>query len=169
MPETIACPQCGRSLRLPDGLLGQLVKCPSCGHVFTATQSSPPRPAPVAAAAPQARRSAAADRPQDEDSPRPVPDHDRADEHPAAPHRGGLILALGILGLMLSCLPPVGWILGGVAMNLANTDLQEMKDGRLDRSGRSLTETGRTCGVLAVVLASVVVLLFCLIAIAQID
>lgn len=36
MPEIIACPDCERTLRVPDNLLGRKVKCPSCGITFTA-------------------------------------------------------------------------------------------------------------------------------------
>ncbi len=40
MPEIIACPDCGRKLRVPDDLLGHKVKCPSCGINFTASVAS---------------------------------------------------------------------------------------------------------------------------------
>lgn len=36
MPEIIACPDCERTLRVPDDLLGRKVKCPSCGITFIA-------------------------------------------------------------------------------------------------------------------------------------
>jgi predicted Zn finger-like uncharacterized protein len=36
---TIACPACGRPLRVPESLLGQMVKCPSCLHTFAAPDS----------------------------------------------------------------------------------------------------------------------------------
>ena len=36
MPDLISCPQCDKRLRVPDRLLGQTVKCPSCGTSFTA-------------------------------------------------------------------------------------------------------------------------------------
>lgn len=48
MPLTITCPACQRTLRVPESLLGQAVKCPSCSHRFTTTEQSedeapPPR------------------------------------------------------------------------------------------------------------------------------
>jgi hypothetical protein len=50
MSFTIACPSCERTLRVPPGLLGQVVKCPSCSTNFTAPESveeeAPRRPAP---------------------------------------------------------------------------------------------------------------------------
>src|SRR5258707_1005708 len=39
MPEVVTCPQCERQLRVPDELVGQRVKCPTCGTNFTATVS----------------------------------------------------------------------------------------------------------------------------------
>jgi predicted Zn finger-like uncharacterized protein len=32
----VDCPSCTRKLRIPDSLLGKLVKCPTCNHNFTA-------------------------------------------------------------------------------------------------------------------------------------
>jgi hypothetical protein len=48
---TITCPACGRPLRVPENLLGQMVKCPSCMHTFAAPDSleevpTPRRPEP---------------------------------------------------------------------------------------------------------------------------
>jgi hypothetical protein len=167
MPETITCPKCGRPLRLPDGLLGGLVQCPACQNVFTATAPVPP-PRPAQAPAVEVGwRPTAGGRQQDDSGPSLPQVGENEDRR--QPHRGVLILSLGILGLLLSCLPPVGWVFGGVAMSLANADLQEMKDGRMDRSGVSLTESGKVCGVLAVIMASVFLLLGCLVAIAQLE
>lgn len=36
MSEIITCPQCQRKVRLPKGLIGQLVRCPSCSATFLA-------------------------------------------------------------------------------------------------------------------------------------
>jgi predicted Zn finger-like uncharacterized protein len=48
MPEVVTCPKCERQLRVPDELIGQRVKCPTCGTNFTATVAgSPSGPSPV--------------------------------------------------------------------------------------------------------------------------
>jgi len=54
MPETLVCPECQRKMRLPDGVLGKKVKCPTCAAVFVATAPEaaavpvpPPVPVPV--------------------------------------------------------------------------------------------------------------------------
>lgn len=62
------------------------------------------------------------------------------------PHRATLILVLGILGLVL-CAP-----LGLVAWLMGNGDLKEMDAGAMDPSGRSTTNAGRICGMIATIL-----------------
>jgi predicted Zn finger-like uncharacterized protein len=42
MPINTDCPSCNRKLRVPDELLGKKVKCPTCGTVFQADESSSP-------------------------------------------------------------------------------------------------------------------------------
>jgi hypothetical protein len=47
MPAETTCPKCSRPLRVPDKLMGQAVKCPSCLEQFTATAEmcgQPPTP-----------------------------------------------------------------------------------------------------------------------------
>ncbi len=57
------------------------------------------------------------------------------------PHRGTLILVLGILSLVVC--GPIGiaaWIMG-------NGDLKEIDAGRMDPAGRGNTNAGRICGM----------------------
>ena len=68
---------------------------------------------------------------------------------PLKPHRGGAVLALGILGLV------VCFILGVVAWVMGNNDLREMDIGVMDPSGRSMTQAGKVCGIVSVVFALV--------------
>lgn len=71
------------------------------------------------------------------------------------PHRGTLILVLGILSLILcgifTGIP--AWIMGG-------GDLKLMDAGAMDPSGRSLTNAGRICGIISCVLTALTVLGF---------
>lgn len=62
------------------------------------------------------------------------------------PHRGGLILALGILG-WFSC--PIFSVL---AWAFGTSDLREMRAGRMDPSGMGLTQAGQILGVINSVL-----------------
>lgn len=61
------------------------------------------------------------------------------------PHRGTLILVLGILGIVLTCV-----ILGIIAWVMGNGDLKAMDAGQMDPSGRSLTNVGRILGIVSV-------------------
>ena len=51
MPQTIGCPACRQSLRVPDDLVGHAVKCPACAHTFTAPggEAEAPRRPPTLA------------------------------------------------------------------------------------------------------------------------
>ena len=62
------------------------------------------------------------------------------------PHRGTLILVLGILSLLV-CAP-----LGIFAWIMGNSDLREMDSGTMDPEGRSLTQGGKVCGIIACIL-----------------
>jgi hypothetical protein len=72
-------------------------------------------------------------------------------------HRGSTILVLGILGLV------VCFILGIFAWTMGNEDLQKMRAGRMDRSGKSLTEAGKICGMVAVLWQIFGILIFILV------
>jgi len=74
------------------------------------------------------------------------------------PHRGGIVLGLGILGLisalMLLPLGIVAWILG-------SKELRGMKAGTVDPSGRSVTQVGWAFGIVGTI-AWIAVALFTL-------
>ncbi len=62
------------------------------------------------------------------------------------PHRGVLILVLGILAWVI-CFPCgiAAWIMG-------NSDLKEMDTGTMDPSGRGMTLAGKICGMILTIL-----------------
>jgi len=62
------------------------------------------------------------------------------------PHRGTLILVLGILGLVI-CGP-----LGIVAWVMGSGDLKEIDAGTMDPAGRGTTQAGKICGIIATIL-----------------
>lgn len=63
-----------------------------------------------------------------------------------APHRGVLVLVLGILSIVLcGLLGPVAWIMG-------NKDMAEIDAGRMDPTGRGMTQAGKICGIVGTVL-----------------
>ncbi len=68
------------------------------------------------------------------------------------PHRGAIVLVLGILGIV------VCFITGIIAWVMGNKDLSAMRAGTMDPTGEGLTQAGRICGIISVVLG---VLGFC--------
>lgn len=69
---------------------------------------------------------------------------------PQEPHRGTLILVLGILSLT-TC----GWVAGFIAWILANDDLKKMRQGLMDRAGENNTNAGRIMGIISIALSIV--------------
>lgn len=59
------------------------------------------------------------------------------------PHRGSVILTLGILGLVVCPL------LGIAAWQMGNNDLNQMNYGRMEPAGPDLTSAGRVLGMVA--------------------
>jgi hypothetical protein len=91
MPDVTRCPSCGRPLRVPEQLFGELVQCPSCAYTFTATPagSDPPAPAvPAPEPAPELREhvtqtpelSLPRSAPEEKERWRPPPEED--DDYP---------------------------------------------------------------------------------------
>jgi hypothetical protein len=76
------------------------------------------------------------------------------------PHRGSLVMVLGILSLVVApiVLGPIAWILG-------NEDLKKMRAGKMDPEGESPTNTGRVCGMIATILGIVMLVVGIIIAI----
>lgn len=64
-----------------------------------------------------------------------------------SPHRGGLILVLGLIGFAVSCpiFSLMAWVMG-------SHDLAEMRAGRMDRSGEGLTQVGQVLGMILSIL-----------------
>jgi predicted Zn finger-like uncharacterized protein len=195
--ETVSCPQCDKKLRVPETLLGKLVKCPTCGHTFTATVSAPAKKTDPDEKPDRSARVKTKD--EDDEAPPPksrVSRDDDEDDRPLRksrrsrddddddrssrrrsrrdrwdddddddddrssrlrrrdlmPHRGPLILVLGILGLVIGLSTGVGFVLGLFAWILGNNDLKEMQAGRMDREGEGMTQGGRICGMIATIL-----------------
>jgi hypothetical protein len=77
------------------------------------------------------------------------------------PHRGGLILALGLVALaggVSFCAPA---LIGPVAWALGSWDLREIREGRMDPEGEGMTRAGQVCGIVSTVLLILATLFFC--------
>jgi predicted Zn finger-like uncharacterized protein len=227
MPTTLACPECGSKLRVPDDLAGQPVRCARCSATFTAPAAAPPPPSPARQERPRgpdagpppapppagpgedlalrlnlsldddrppaARPPAPRHAPEPEREPppparRPLLNDDADDlkdcprcgkqlhrdyvrcpycgarqrpprvprpyfgRRDAEPHRGGLVMALGIIGVVGLVCPPVGTIFGIIAWALGRSDLGKMRRGDMDPEGEGLTQAGWVCGIVAAAL-----------------
>jgi len=114
------CPHCQQQVNIPEQLFGRRVRCPLCQQVFVAEGEEAP---PAVRAAP---------------------------ERDVEPHRGGLILTLGILSvvtipicfLISALLGPLTWAMG-------HADLKKMRQGKMDKSGWGVTQAGYTLGIVS--------------------
>jgi predicted Zn finger-like uncharacterized protein len=212
-PIITDCPSCSRKVRVPEELLGKLVRCPTCGHTFTAsltpaqtdagdnphpgdrpptleldepaqvpqTGESPPEPAsapePVRRQSPDdlqpcpycgERIAANALRckycgevldEEEEDDERPWEESRRRfrGRRDAEPHRGVLILVLGIISIVLAgfvwC-SVIGLPLGIAAWVMGQADLRKIRNGSMDPEGEGLTQAGKICGIIGTILDS---------------
>lgn len=181
MQEIINCPNCSRKLQVPENLIGQDVQCPTCGQTFVANvDSAPPLPPPTSSGPPPIPTSKPVEVPPESDYGRQrsreryVPDDeyyddDYEDDYDRAPrrrrrrrdltpHRGGTVLTLGILSLF--CFGP---ILGPTAWIMGQSDMKEIREGRMDPDGEGMTNAGRIIGIISSVLWGLYVLFLCLV------
>jgi predicted Zn finger-like uncharacterized protein len=170
MPTLITCPSCTRQLKVPDHLLGKKVKCPTCSTTFSAAAVGAGEPVPEPPPLPDAPSASvpARTRPRDDDY---DDDRDDYDDRPrrrrrrirrdSEPHRGGLILALGIISLVpmgCSLIAPFAWYMG-------SKDLRKIRNGTMDPEGESMTTAGWICGIIGSVILIISVLVGCVYAI----
>jgi hypothetical protein len=153
MADIIHCPSCRRKLQVPEALFGQDVQCPSCGATFQAKGNpAPPETAPQAIPReenPAAERHFLPRETDDDDN----DDYDDRDigvrgRRDVEPHRGTLILVLGILSLVLG---GFGIIFGPIAWIMGSNDLAKIRSGQMDPDGESLTNAGRICGMIGTI------------------
>jgi predicted Zn finger-like uncharacterized protein len=72
------------------------------------------------------------------------------------PHRGALILVLGILSIVIGC---IGLPLGISAWVMGRGDLAKMRNRDMDPSGEGLTQAGLICGIIGTIWQSLSVCL----------
>lgn len=174
MNEIITCPNCQKKLQLPEEYLGKTVQCPGCKQTFTAQRAGvvPPPPTSPGREAPpppkddyeeeelprrRRRRRADDDYEEDDYDDDDYDDRPRRRRRDLVPHRGGVILTLGILSLLI-CGP-----LGIAAWVMGNNDLAEIRGGRMDPEGEGTTQAGRICGMIATILMGLGLALACII------
>jgi predicted Zn finger-like uncharacterized protein len=131
--DLLTCRQCGRQVH-PDA-----ARCYHCGYPLAFDQRG--------ARLPRSREAwREIDLRKDGEQTQPW----RRD---AEPHRGPLILTLGIIGLVcLGFCGPIGVVLGVIAWVLGHQDLEKIKKRQLDPEGEGLTQAGWVCGISGTIL-----------------
>ncbi len=193
MAIIVRCSSCQRQLKVPDDLRGKRVRCPGCGATFTASapEDEPPDREPRAEEdAPRRRRPQPEEESYEEEQqprrrrPRPPPEeeYEEEDEYPDEdyddeprprrrrryrPHRGVLILVLGILSIFFAlvgvcCAPvifgPLSLGLGIPTWVLGQGDRKKMRDRIMDPNGQGLTTAGWICGIVGTSLGGLLLL-----------
>ena len=77
-------------------------------------------------------------------TPTPIPTQQGGQDF--QPHRGSMILTFGIIGV--ACCFPFGiaaWVMG-------HSDIKSIDSGVMDPSGRSMTNGGKICGIISVII-----------------
>lgn len=156
-----ACPYCSKTLKTKDDKAGLSATCPGCSAELTVPQQSP---STAVVDEPEVVETAGATRacpmcgeqvPVKATKCRFCGEQisDKKSRRILAPHRGVLILVLGLLSWLVC--PFVGvaaWFMG-------THDLQEMDAGRMDDEGRALTQAGRIIGLIFLILGVVSLLI----------
>jgi predicted Zn finger-like uncharacterized protein len=191
MSIIVDCPSCSRKLRVPDDLLGTKVKCPTCGGTFDAVAAPAEGAPPGSEVGPPSERGSFPDANRGETAfespPRPdarageAEEDDRPWEQPhdwhpnlrrdSEPHRGGLILTLGIISIIVAAGSPVlygcpsivslplgitAWVLGG-------RDLKKIRANLMDPRGQGNTQAGWICGIVGTCMSLLCVTAFVII------
>lgn len=162
MSIEIGCTGCGQTLRVADEHAGKKARCPACGTIVQVPEAGMAAPFEPVAESPFSGTPQPApdtnpfgDRPEPPLSPyaSPATSSFKPPQSYLRPHRGGLILTFGILGV-LCCMPfgIVAWVMGAA-------DLKEIRAGRMDPSGQGMTQAGMIIGMIWTVLAGILFLI----------
>lgn len=176
MPISIVCSHCEKKLKVDDAAAGKKIRCPACKETIAVAEADAEATPP-----PKNRKAAAPDEQEDDDGYVMDERRDEEDEQlrrdrrrdqkrrdrqererrrrACKPHRGVLLLTLGILSIVLSCASIISWILAWRTIQMANEDLYAMSAGRMDRAGEGMTKAASICGYLGAVLAIVLLIL----------
>jgi predicted Zn finger-like uncharacterized protein len=154
--DLLDCPKCGAQVHK------DLDNCNRCGARMGSAKKDEDEDEQEEAKSRSSRRSRRRRRDDDDD------DDDAPRRGPVRrdcePHRGVLILILGIVSLVLVgvqagiCLPLplitglISWIMGG-------SDLRKMNAGQMDPEGRGMTLAGYICGIIGTALSTLILLL----------
>lgn len=167
------CVGCGNLLRVPDKHAGKNAKCPGCATLNTIPNTIPDgadnfqagnNPFDNSQAQPSVPEKTPVPNPFTGSGPYPYQPQNAYQGVPGyshlPPHRGGAVLALGLIStignILLCCIFPMLGIVMSVpgifAWVMGTKDLKKMSLGSMDPSGRSLTQVGLVFGIVGVIL-----------------
>jgi len=148
MTIELPCSQCGQRLRVADEFAGRQARCPQCGGITSIPldpASGHPSVAPQQSSNPYAA---------------PLSDTSNVPFNPSGlpPHRGTLVLVLGILSLVCCAIcGPISMVCGPIAWIIGAGDLKAIRSGHMDPAGESQTRAGMVMGIISSVLIMLVV------------
>jgi len=171
MPEIVECPSCGRKLKVPDQLLGKKVRCTDCAGTFTAEAPGaappPPPPPPQQEEYDEPRSSRRDDREEDYDDRPSRRRGRRRSRGDYVAHRGGMVLAFGIISIVGIFVVGGAWagvgpfagmgnilglVFGILGWSMGGKDMREINAGRMDPDGRGMTQAGYIMGIIGTIL-----------------
>jgi phage FluMu protein Com len=175
MPIEMRCAGCGQTLRVADEHAGKKARCPACGTIAQVPPAQEAAPLVPVSDSPFAADSATppgvglyVDRPEADFNPYTPPMTPKYEPlQRAPPHRGGLIVTFGVIGLVCAipfglCCGPFGLLaipFGVAAWVMGSADLQKIRAGQMDPSGSGLTRAGMILGIAATVVGALVICL----------
>jgi hypothetical protein len=141
--DKISCPHCGERIRASS------IRCKYCGEEIGDEEEDEED-----------------DRPSRRGKKKKKKKRRRSEYGDLEPHRGGMVLGLGLTSLLLflgdsciCCCAIVPIVISGVGVGLGipawvmgQRDLAKMRDGRMDDSGRGSTQAGWICGMIGTIL-----------------
>lgn len=138
MATDLTCGKCGRYFQVASLDAGSILECPACGTIHEPV--TPPTP-------------------PDAD---PSPEDDLGQRRDLAPHRGQLVMVLGIVSLvMIGFIAPLGIPFGIAAWIMGHGDLKKIKKKEMDPEGESKTNAGRICGMVGTIISAAISLFIC--------
>lgn len=166
---SVKCPNCDKSLKVNDAVIGKRVRCPGCKEPFVVpgaeevevveeveekVTTRPRRRAEEDEERPRRPRRRDEDDEEEDERPRrprkrrPRDDDDDRDAPSSAP------MILAILSCVFSCAPIVGYALGRLAMSKANQEIDRLS-GKRYRDARKSLQLARTIGIVGMCLSGV--------------
>ena len=152
MSIEFSCGQCQSILRVPQEHAGKQARCPQCDFINTIplatnTANEPPGQGEPKGQRPENQSTAYLSKTPatpGPSNPYDPPNASQGTTQWVEPHRGSIILVLGILSVVSNCC----FLPGIIAWSMGSTDLSKIAAGKMDPSGEQLTRIGMILGII---------------------